>query len=788
MNLRTSVSVTTLATLAASISVAALPTLALPAAGATTTSATTASDDFARKVAKSWGSAPQGGAWTLGTGNATPSVDGNRGAIAGVKPGQTVTARLASTQIAEVDATASFVVPSNAYIYYGLDARTQSDGSSYRATVIVRPDGTSSLAISRVKAGQATALAQVAVPPIKASNTFNVELMATGTSAVTLKARTWVSGGPVPNWQLERAETVGPLGAGVTGIAAYVSGSGVASPIILDKFAANPPLAPNSTAAPSPTATPTATPTSAPTATPTATATPSYLDWVQPEPSAVLPVFTEPSMPAGATPWPALPAPSVEVAYVNPRTNAAETYTFVDPTKVPSPGPASYSGYPRNGSGTFSLQAMDPATHEPTTVSYGAQKFIWADDIIAAEGATAYALKDGYNLRKLAWRASAIAESRGIYGVLVLGKATYYIPDFTDGYHSGVRFGTNGTNGAPAVVKISGLVGQGPASIVTPLPGLVPTTEQIAMVRQDSASTLNFATAVSFDNVPERVWVANFSAVFSSIIDPADGSPLHWNGIKVNNNNHGSVVERIGTRGFAPGFTSFPPGETFSLSFWRSNDAWVRDCFFDGRDLTGVRRSTSMLATNSLSNFRQERNKLQYGLAGMNTWWDTTNALSVFDESYSTSTGTTAVIVGGKTVTRSGTGLNMEETRGKIRIFFRRNVQIGRYSTDTTNPDLTSNGSLWAAIGSTKYDTGADTVVYEPSWGAKDYAKLNGVLAFEQYLNYGNSTMSAASVTRPLVFKGGKFLTGMDNRQLVSPWTYVSSLAVSANENFVSYR
>lgn len=512
-----------------------------------------------------------------------------------------------------------------------------------------------------------------------------------------------------------------------------------------------------------------------------------YSAWTQPVHEDVRPIAYESALPAGGTAWPAFPMPSVPVEFDNPRSGQHESYLFVDPTIITPPGPVTYSGYPRGGAGSFALQAIDPNTQQPATVTLAGNKFIWVDDILT-DGSGTYRLLDGLDLRRLLWRADVIAKSRGEWGILVLAKdKIHYAPDFTDGFYDGVRIGSNGTNTssgqAPASVQISGIIGQGPTSVVAMRPGGWPTGTVAAMMSKDAAlDSLNYCSWLTADGVPERVWLANFTCNFTPITDN-NGNDLFWNGMRIANNTYGSVVERIGSRGFAPGYSSLPPGESFTISTLKSDDVWIRDCWLDGGSLDNVRRSTSMLATNISARVRQERNRIQYGLSGMNTWWNSTDALSVFDESYTSSIGGTIPANGG-TITRSGSGLNLEETRGKIRVFFRRNSIIGRYSSETTNPDKSDNGGLWMSLASTQYDSAADTVIWEPRWPMHDYDGLYGTLTITESRVYAGQT--TAVVSQPQILYGGQWLVGKDNYTLSG--TFIDPSPISANTNYLNAR
>lgn len=499
--------------------------------------------------------------------------------------------------------------------------------------------------------------------------------------------------------------------------------------------------------------------------------------WDEPDPMPVRTLGTEGAHPAGACRWPELPPKTVHIEFTN-RDGQLEKWDFVDPAKVTEPGAVFADPYPRNGQGQFvcrNYPVVGGALGEQADFTIPGRDMVRTSEVKAANPTKNYALGDGWNLRALAQDAVAVAAGRGgSWPYVVMDEpGWYYLPDFLSGWHSGCHMG-------PGQVEVAGFFGTGPDVKVRMVPGLVPSRtvmvgslSQLKNMRRDASTSSHTATVFFADQVPRRVIFANFTGAHSTgLVDPDDGAELFWTGIKINAGPQSYVAERMTFQGFSAGWNSFPPGETDTIaSSGATSYGMERDCLFDGRDPDGVRRAVSMTGHNGSRNnttavvtpaygFQSERNLYRYGRAGMQTYWLCDGVVSAFDEVYSTAVGSPYA---------GGTGLNLEETKGKIRLFHRRVTMLGKHSDDTTNPDRTTNNSQWCSIIATEKfggDAGRDVVIFEPRWASRDYRALDGAgkLVIAMPLGYEKDAgYPIATATRPMVLMGQQEVTTGDN-------------------------
>lgn len=173
----------------------------------------TASDSFTRAVAKGWGSATSGGAYSSWSSRGVAmSVASGKAKISGMTAKKSAVATLKNVSAADVTASGDFSFSSlpgtGANTYTGLETRRQADGSVYRGRLIVGSGGTAKLDISRVNAGKETGLGSYTLPfKVKANQAVRVEFKATGTTKVDLSMRAWVVGQSAPGWQLNKSDS-----------------------------------------------------------------------------------------------------------------------------------------------------------------------------------------------------------------------------------------------------------------------------------------------------------------------------------------------------------------------------------------------------------------------------------------------------------------------------------------------------------------------------------------------------------------------------------------------------
>ena len=193
---------------------------------------TLAADSFARTVTAGWGSADQGGAWTVAGSASVFSVNGTVGKIA-VPAGQTDTASLASVSSTSTDVTAVLGIdqmPSVGSLYALVQARQVSSSSGYGARVLFTSAGRIQLYLTG--GGNATYLAGGQLPSTvtyAAGDQFNVRVVVDGVSPTTVEAKVWKVGTTEPTaWTYTATDSTASLQvAGWIGFQGYLSASAV---------------------------------------------------------------------------------------------------------------------------------------------------------------------------------------------------------------------------------------------------------------------------------------------------------------------------------------------------------------------------------------------------------------------------------------------------------------------------------------------------------------------------------------------------------------------------------
>jgi hypothetical protein len=203
---------------------------------------TVASDAFGRTVASGWGTADLGGTWTPKSGVASFSVGAGVGSIS-VGAGVTRQIVLSGVSSTGTDTTVTFSsrnAPTGGGIYGTVIGREVAAGGGYRATVLLRANGTAFLSVvKRTAAGADTNV----VPGVNIPGTFtpaggkvNVRLVVSGSGPTTLKAKVWFGAAAEPAaWAISTTDaTVDYQAAGKVGVMAYLSASATDTPGILD--------------------------------------------------------------------------------------------------------------------------------------------------------------------------------------------------------------------------------------------------------------------------------------------------------------------------------------------------------------------------------------------------------------------------------------------------------------------------------------------------------------------------------------------------------------------------
>jgi PKD domain len=207
-----------------------------------------ASADFQTVVNSGWDEADVGGPWTLTGPVEKFSQNGTFGGMQ-LEPSKSLRATLpgAPTAAGEVTVQTGYAQPiTGGGVYVSVIPRIMADNSMYRAKVNIKPDGSASLALTRVNASGAETViknASAKLTGIALGQPIDIKVQAVGSSPTLLKAKMWLDGQPEPSaWNVEASDsTAGLQAAGATGLFAYQSGSGT-SPVMMgfDNFVVKP--------------------------------------------------------------------------------------------------------------------------------------------------------------------------------------------------------------------------------------------------------------------------------------------------------------------------------------------------------------------------------------------------------------------------------------------------------------------------------------------------------------------------------------------------------------------
>ena len=203
-------------------------------------SVTLAADDFERSVVNAWGTATNGGPWTISTTPSRYSVSGGMGKIsvsAGSGPnayltGPSSTATVLTTTISTDKAA------SGSGLYVSLAPRRVVGAGTYAAKVRLTSNGQVWLEPIRANAtggGEVSLQSAIVVPGVShtAGAAITVKVEVSGTSPTTIRAKAWLAGTTEPAaWQRSATDaTAGLQTAGGLGINVYLSGSATNAPI-----------------------------------------------------------------------------------------------------------------------------------------------------------------------------------------------------------------------------------------------------------------------------------------------------------------------------------------------------------------------------------------------------------------------------------------------------------------------------------------------------------------------------------------------------------------------------
>jgi hypothetical protein len=184
-------------------------------------------DEFGRTVSSGWGTADQGGTWSL-TGTAADfAVDGSKGTIS-VAAGQSREARIGTSGQADVAVIGSVALDKlpgggNAWAYVLARA---SGNNAYRASIRVAPSGQVYAQLKKaINNSESNVGAEASVPGlvVTAGSGISFRFRVVGSD---LRLRLWATGSTEPDgWTITDTDTTAALqGAGSAGVRAYVGG------------------------------------------------------------------------------------------------------------------------------------------------------------------------------------------------------------------------------------------------------------------------------------------------------------------------------------------------------------------------------------------------------------------------------------------------------------------------------------------------------------------------------------------------------------------------------------
>ncbi len=198
-----------------------------------------ASDAFARTVANGLGSADIGGAWTISGASASFSVAPGAASMRLADPGTQLAAFLASVARTDTDLNLGVradKVPVGGPLYWTISGRRISAGNEYDARLLMYPDRSVHLWLSKQASGAETGLTPEALVPgltYTAGTTLNVRLQVVGTGTTTVRAKVWAAGTTEPTaWAVTATDSTASLQvSGGLGVTWYLSSAATNAPV-----------------------------------------------------------------------------------------------------------------------------------------------------------------------------------------------------------------------------------------------------------------------------------------------------------------------------------------------------------------------------------------------------------------------------------------------------------------------------------------------------------------------------------------------------------------------------
>ena len=191
-----------------------------------------AQDGFGRSVAAGWGSADQGGNWTLNGTASYFSVGSGLGSVTLPKPGSGPSSYLkgVSSTAAETAVKLSLnKVADGGGTFISVVGRHVGTAGEYAAKVKISTTGSVTLDATKLINGVSSSLVSKAITGLTytVADQLQVRLQVTGTSPTQIRAKVWKVGATEPAaWQISTTDAELALqSAGYVGLITYVSGT-----------------------------------------------------------------------------------------------------------------------------------------------------------------------------------------------------------------------------------------------------------------------------------------------------------------------------------------------------------------------------------------------------------------------------------------------------------------------------------------------------------------------------------------------------------------------------------
>lgn len=234
--------------------------------------------------------------------------------------------------------------------------------------------------------------------------------------------------------------------------------------------------------------------------------------------------------------------------------------------------------------------------------------------------------------------------------ILTLPEGTFTVSDFSQGYLSGLI--------VPATC--AGIIGSGSGTIFQMVPG--------SSTKASSVPTADFEENechLMDINLTHGFLLKNLTVKGTNQGHPYNGVRI-GNGTLTNLNN--VTIDNVLFSGCAPGYSNFPPGETFMLDTNWTTNTRILNCEFDGRTpWNGAIGCPSQIGYNNSTNCYLENVYAHHAISGGPTFWRCTNVHTINLRSELNGTGGSGDIqTGAMDSILNGWGVNHENVSGSI--------------------------------------------------------------------------------------------------------------------------